>query len=150
MLSARLKSETSDAHKALEKKLNLFRRVQDLSSYVQILKNFFVFVSPVENQIAGRFPETGLDLGKRAKTPLLEKDLVALNAPLPRPLESKALPKVDTLPSVLGYLYVMEGSTLDGQIISNRFAQTLPLSPEQGLAFYFGYGKNTRAMCQRV
>jgi len=45
----------------------------------------------------------------------------------------------------LGYLYVMEGSTLGGQLISRHFRQTLGIELATGGAYFHGYGEQTGA-----
>jgi heme oxygenase len=50
------------------------------------------------------------------------------------------LPAIATLPSGVGCLYVLEGSTLGGQIISRRIASCLQVREESGGAFFCAYG----------
>jgi heme oxygenase len=50
------------------------------------------------------------------------------------------LPGCQTWPEVLGALYVTEGATLGGQIISRHLEQMLGLSARRGTAFFSSYG----------
>jgi heme oxygenase len=47
---------------------------------------------------------------------------------------------------VLGYLYVMEGSTLGGQVITKMLKNQLQITPDQGGRFFHGYGDKTKIM----
>ncbi len=43
-------------------------------------------------------------------------------------------------------MYVLEGSTLGGQIISKMISQALPGKADHALTFYAGYGEQTMPM----
>jgi heme oxygenase len=85
----------------------------------------------------------------RRKTPLLEKDLLFLDLP---ERELRALPQCQKLPTVeseaqaFGCLYVLEGATLGGQIISKYVADKLGYESERGATFFMSYGAEVRAM----
>lgn len=53
------------------------------------------------------------------------------------------LPSVTTRPSVLGALYVIEGSTLGGQMISRHLETTLGLRNGAGYGYFRSYGPDT-------
>jgi len=48
----------------------------------------------------------------------------------------------------LGSIYVLEGSTLGGQLIQPHLQQTLGLERGQGSSYFVGYGRQTAAMWQ--
>jgi len=48
----------------------------------------------------------------------------------------------------LGALYVIEGSTLGGTIISKMIKQQLAIPDNKGLSFFNGYGSETEKMWQ--
>lgn len=82
----------------------------------------------------------------RKKTPLLEEDLISLGTQ-----ESSIAtipicqhPTDITWENLLGYLYVIEGSTLGGQVITRILRDHLHLSPSNGARFFYGYGKKTK------
>jgi heme oxygenase len=58
----------------------------------------------------------------------------------------QALPDCIEWPQALGGLYVTEGATLGGQIISRHLEQTLGLSARRGAAFFSCYGLQVGAM----
>ncbi|RYG41850.1 biliverdin-producing heme oxygenase, partial [bacterium] len=96
----------------------------------------------------------GLDPDQRRHLPKLLSDLRALAIP------SATLPLVTESPvladpaEAIGALYVIEGSTLGGQIISRLLRDSLGILPEEGGAFFSGYGAENgamwRAFCEAV
>jgi heme oxygenase len=56
------------------------------------------------------------------------------------------LPELSDYEQLLGYLYVMEGSTLGGQIITGMLLKQFQISPDEGARFFYGYGANTKYM----
>jgi heme oxygenase len=76
--------------------------------------------------------------------PRLEADLLALgDRDLARIPRCEQLPDLDTVPQVLGCLYVIEGATLGGQIITRHLLANLGLTAQAGVAFFAGYGAET-------
>jgi heme oxygenase len=143
-----LKQATNERHAALEGQLPLLNPLLSHEDYRQLLSRFFGYYAPLEKQLlALPWPdEIGFDYSSRHKTPRLEQDLIALGetpetlAKLPRCQE---LPEVVTLSNLLGCLYVIEGATLGGQIITQHLQINLGLTPETGAAFFNGYGEQT-------
>ena len=73
----------------------------------------------------------------------LKKDLIALSIDTSS-LEPCSLPMiVCDADSMLGMLYVIEGSRMGGQVIAKNVRQTLHLDESSGLAFFSGNGKDT-------
>ena len=58
------------------------------------------------------------------------------------------LPPLVTLPNLLGCLYVIEGATLGGQIITRHLQKNLHIFPETGAEFFNGYGAATATRWQ--
>ncbi len=85
-----------------------------------------------------------------SKVTLLERDLRALGidaGTIPGP--APALPDLHNLSSILGALYVVEGSALGGQLIYRQIQQTLHLDCDSGAAFFYGSGPQTGAVWKR-
>ena len=53
------------------------------------------------------------------------------------------MPAPGSVAEAFGCLYVLEGATLGGQVISRHLARELSLSPANGAAFFNGYGPET-------
>ncbi|NNU33797.1 biliverdin-producing heme oxygenase [Mucilaginibacter sp. S1162] len=56
------------------------------------------------------------------------------------------LPQITNYLQGFGALYVIEGSTLGGQIISKMVQQHLPVQDGKGLSFFNGYGDKMHQM----
>ena len=153
MILKRLKQATSERHTALEGQLPLLDPCLSREDYHQLLGRFFGYYAPLETRLLA-LPwrnEIGFDYTDRHKTPRLEQDLIALGetpetlARLPR---CQDLPEVASLSNLLGCLYIIEGATLGGQIITRHLQIHLGLTPETGAAFFNGYGAQTGAQWQ--
>jgi len=149
----RLRSETSERHAALEHQLPLVDPRLSRDGYRTILEGFFGYYAPLEVQLSGAsvWAELEFDFAARQKVPELEKDLVLLGSTaeeLTRLPQCAELPELETIPQILGCLYVIEGSTLGGQVITRHLQANLGITPETGGAFFAGYGAKTGARWQ--
>lgn len=151
MILERLKRETADEHAAAEQAVEQLGYLRSTADYRGLLERLWGFYEPLERQIAA-CPGWGgqqIDLGRRMKAPLLARDLIALGhtpeslAALPR---CQALPAPAGLAHTLGCMYVLEGATLGGQIISRQIRGALGLTPDGGGSFYTSYGPEVGAM----
>jgi len=148
---ARLKAETRPQHEQLDASLDLTNGSITLDFYRRTLARFHGFYQPLEVGLraVGGWETRGLDMQERWKTPLLDDDLRALGMD-----DLAALPVCTDLPphasvsSAFGCLYVLEGSTLGGQLISRALQKTLDMTPETGGRFFNGYGHRTGPMWQ--
>lgn len=87
------------------------------------LSRMYGFVQPYEaalHQHAEAFgPEWQLE--QRYRAPFILEDLARLGYPATPPL-CQAMPPLDTHAQLLGAMYVLEGSTLGGQVIARQLA----------------------------
>lgn len=146
MILNRLRQETRSHHDKLDHHPLMEQLMSPgltLPHYQNLLGKFLGFYQPLE-PILARFhhwSSLGIDLNERRKTPWLLQDLASLHV-TPRDLPLCREPDwIHDEASALGTFYVMEGSTLGGQIISRHVAAHLGLSREQGLAFFSSYGE---------
>ncbi len=148
MILTKLKQTTQPQHELLERDLNLLNRCPTLADYRQLMARFYGFYEPLEAQLSALLDWRAVpfDFEQRRKTLLLVRDLQALGL---SEAERAALPRCHELPTLLGFgsalgcLYVLEGATLGGQIIARHFNAAFQLTPENGAAFYHGYGAQT-------
>ncbi|TDX83281.1 biliverdin-producing heme oxygenase [Epilithonimonas xixisoli] len=143
MISAYLKEQTKQQHDDTEAKLQsqkIFDKSYTLDDYKTLLIHNYKLINRYEPQIQEQlknYPELKLDL--RSKIESLKTDLNNLNIPT----ENEApIQNLENEAEAFGALYVMEGSTLGGNVI----AKQLKKNPEfEGVEFnYFGvYGENT-------
>ncbi|MEF7616541.1 biliverdin-producing heme oxygenase [Aquincola sp. MAHUQ-54] len=145
-LHARLRSATADDHGQLENLLDLLAEPLSYIRYVAVLMRFHGFHRVWEPALA-RVLQDEAFLQPRQRLPLIEQDLRELDID---DLDIEALPIVPeaaqlcrTEAAALGSLYVMEGSTLGGRMISRRLAESADWSPPQGLRYFNPYGDAT-------
>ncbi|AMR30675.1 hypothetical protein A0256_04185 [Mucilaginibacter sp. PAMC 26640] len=147
MLADKLKEETKINHQILEKALvgNL-KAIRSETEYADLLKLFYGYFGGLETRI-NEFIDTGLlpDSHQRRKTAALGHDLEDLGSDLPAKASGEWLPTIKMHLQALGALYVIEGSTLGGKIISKMMQQHLGLT-DKGLSFFAGYGEQTEQM----
>lgn len=146
----RLRHETSERHAGLEQSLTVMDPRLSRADYRALLEGFFGYYAPLESRLGASpvWAELSFDFAARRKVPRLEQDLLALGrtaAELARSPRCTELPELDTIPQVLGCLYVIEGATLGGQVITRHLLAHHALTPETGGAFFAGYGAETGA-----
>jgi heme oxygenase len=150
-IMAALKAGTVEQHRQVESLMPFFTPGFSLPEYLRILEAFLGFFEPVEQLLTETLAPTpvGAALSQRRRAHLLQQDLRALGvadsaiAVLPR---CAALPCLDTSLRALGCMYVLEGSTLGGQIIGRELAWRFALEESSGAAFFRGYGSRAGEM----
>lgn len=144
-LMAQLRARTDNAHRRLEQVIRVEARLADPAQYTALLQCFLGIYRPLEQRLEDSFPHgiAELDLHTRRKSHWLEQDLCVLAA---QPsVESNDLPPLQTEDQALGCMYVLEGSTLGGQMIARMARETLGLDTDSGGRFFHGYGSETGA-----
>ncbi|WP_145317928.1 biliverdin-producing heme oxygenase [Paenibacillus xylanexedens] len=148
----RLKRETAHYHRQVEQNpyaKAIMNQTVTIEEYRTYLEKFYGFLKPLEDQAVQQpfWGNTGLDIEIRGKAGLLEKDLHNLGASeediRQLPL-CEELPDISTPARLFGYLYVIEGSTNGGQIMTKRLSQFLPIDADRGLEYFNAYGTETR------
>ena len=158
---SRLKAETQANHNRIEKvscMRRLFASDYSTSEYrdcLALMLGFYDAIEPIIFHCLG--DELRPSFLYRSKTDLLKRDLTELGlgereiAALPR---CRLKPYVNSTAQSLGVWYVLEGSTLGGQVISRQLQQQLGESASQFMHFHNGYGEHTRiswlAFCELV
>ena len=146
MLSERLKSDTEVEHQALEQEMMpLLRGATAEKPYAALLEGMYLFLAPLEQEAhlkiaAGSLP----DLPSRRGTIWLAQDLEALGGTTLS--ASKATgPSIRSEAEAWGALYLLEGSTLGGQMITRMLQKQLPAAAQK-LTYFGGYGAQTGSM----
>lgn len=136
----RLRSETRPQHEQMEA---AFRLPATREEHRRWLSFFLGFVEPLERKIIAQLGTSHPLLLGRLKTDWLKEDLRSSGL---SDAEISLVPRCDTLPVIstpsqaLGALYVFEGSTLGGQLISRHLETTLGLSDGIGYRYFRSYG----------
>jgi heme oxygenase len=157
-VARKLKAQTHTLHQESEKLLiPKLQQIGSAKDYAAILKTFYGFYHPLEQILPGYITPAHLpDMDGRLKSHLVLKDLTALGreegqpSGQPIPLCTE-LPRVASLPEALGCLYVLEGSTLGGRVISKMLLQHKAAGlTQEHLHFFSGYGDETGAKWNAV
>lgn len=143
-LLERLRVETRPQHEALERTLNLLSPTLEMARYHAILRQFHRFWCGWQPLAHGLLSDERDLLTGRDRTPLLSADLAYFGlAPLPA---DGPLPPLADADAALGSLYVLEGSTLGGQVIARHLETRLGLRDGAGYAYFQGYGRQNGPM----
>jgi heme oxygenase len=144
-----IREATSENHKRLENStllLSISQKDLSLENYILILKKFYGFFQPLEQSIGvfqSSLSQLLPDYSTRRKAEWLQQDLNALVTDTDAKLICTDLPKISQLAEAWGCLYVLEGSTLGGKMISRVVEACLGLGPRNGASFFNGYGEET-------
>jgi heme oxygenase (biliverdin-IX-beta and delta-forming) len=148
-IMALLKSETSTAHRQLERNRSLSRLFQSdysISEYQELIGKFYGYFSAIEPLIFNDLKiENSQVLRHRSKTPSLANDLALLEvngSTLTSRSCCENLPLLDSFARRMGALYVLEGSTLGGRIISKHLKEHFGEAIKDKLNYYQSYGDN--------
>jgi len=134
--------------------LGLVKPAYPVWKYQRLLHAYFHLYGFLERQIMHALEQHActFNYSERQKLPWLNRDLAFYE--LTPELRSTYLDQTVTLKMPLsvsqlfGTLYVVEGSTLGGQIISRLLNTHMGLTQDTGAAFFHGYGARTSAMWQ--
>lgn len=141
-LSDHLRTVTGHAHQRLEDGLDLLAAPPSRDRFQRVLEGFYGFHLAWEPAIAAH-ADLSEEMAGRGRLALLRADLRNLGRTdeqidaLPACAAAGAL--AEDRRSALGSLYVMEGSTLGGQLIVRALA-TAPWKPPEGLSYFNPYG----------
>jgi len=143
-IAERLKSETRDSHERTESLMfsseimNGSLTLSDYKLLIQTLLDFhFSFEDNVHSLVRQVLPKS-FDLGKRKKLPALQHDANILK------LGAHHINYSDTSSwKAVGWLYVMEGASLGGQVIMRKILANHAIAETGAYRFYEGYGNQT-------
>lgn len=128
--------------------MDVLESVKTKADYTELLKRFYTLYEPLEAQLEGAvdWPAVGWDFEGRRKTPWLEADLQALGVSadeLAHWQRAQPAGPVTDLGTAVGTLYVIEGSTLGGQMIAKQLLEPMGITRENGGKFFRAYGAET-------
>jgi heme oxygenase (biliverdin-IX-beta and delta-forming) len=141
----KLRRGTEASHQAIEGTSPLMGRNLDEAQYIQCLHNMYGVVAAWEEcsvQFAPAWLQATLARGRKG---FLEEDLARFGV-FELDVSRPTLPDLKELPDLLGAMYVMEGSTLGGQIIARHVETVLHLSEGPGCSYFRGHGDQTGPM----
>lgn len=139
----RLREATRPVHEAIEREFDWARRVESIDGYRDLLARLYGFHAVWEPAAAALLAD-GAFFEPRRKAHLLAADLTFLGLQQSG-IDALALPRSPCVPmttraDALGAMYVLEGSTLGGQLIARRVSAVLGLAPGRGCSYHCAYG----------
>jgi len=146
---ALLRERTGKQHQELERVLiPLIKNVNTPDTYIGLLQLFYGYYYPLEQHIAAHmdisFPG-GFERRRKAST--LLNDITAISGVQAEiPSLCTDIPAITNTAQALGAMYVLEGSTLGGQVICQILQRNLHVAElPQALSFFNGYGADTQS-----
>jgi heme oxygenase len=125
------------------------RSISSVDQYIKLLQFFYSYFSALEDQINNYITIEMLpDYFIRRKTKNMIEDIEYFEGVLPKKLSKEKLPEIKNHLQAFGALYVIEGSTLGGKIISKMMETKLNFNNTKGFTFFNGYGNDTETMWQ--
>lgn len=132
----RLRAATRHAHRQLEERTAILDRVRSRAGRAEVVRGFYRLHAEAEAAAEPWLAAIpGLDFEGRRRTARLANDLRALGSATPS-VARDAL-RIDHEAGALGLLYVLEGSSLGGQVIRRQVGDLT------GLSFLDPYGART-------
>ena len=145
MILQKLKESTRQQHEDVEGAVDVMSKMFNLDDYRRLIAKFRSFYAAYEPTLPyTELKDAGFDYEQRRKLPSLNADAIVLGLADGDRFED--VPDVSSLPKAFGSLYVIEGSTLGGQVISRHLKEHLGLTPENGGAFFASYGSQVGPM----
>lgn len=146
----KLKEETKSAHQNVEKVL--IQELKALSSkqdYANLLNRLYHFYVSVEKQLHDIIDTNTIpDIEKRKHVHRIVQDIKSIDYSIQNQGNFQAPLNIPSLSHALGTLYVIEGSTLGGQIISKMLQKQLNLKDDSAISYFKSYGDKTALMWQ--
>ncbi len=145
MILQKLKESTRQQHEDVEGAVDVMSKLFSIDDYKKMIARFRSFYAGYEPTVPyAALKAAGFDYEERRKLPSLDADAKALG--IEEGPVFTDLPDVSSLPKAFGSIYVIEGSTLGGQVISRHLKEHLGLTPENGGAFFASYGPKVGPM----
>lgn len=147
-----LRSKTANSHQLIEQNnmsQSLMSQGVTTTQYADYLKGMYGFVYGFEKIV---FPllkhHELLQLDDRRKAHFIQDDLASLNHTAANPYVNDELFKIhyQTAAAALGGMYVLEGSTLGGQIINKHLSKVLGESVAGKTTYLTAYAGQTGSM----
>lgn len=122
------------------------RMMRSADDYISLLQLFYSYFGALEDRINRYIGAAELpDHLQRRKSVSLVNDIISLGGVLPEKTLLTQLPVIENHLQAFGALYVMEGSTLGGPIISRMLAKQLNIQ-DSSLSFFQSYGEHLATM----
>jgi heme oxygenase len=126
----------------------LVRPELSLEHYGRVLRSFLWLYTPLQDDFALRIEQAGGGFELADRIGWLNTDLASLGLARDLPADAWQPPVISSTAELVGALYVIEGSTLGGQVISRQISASIGLTASRGARFFNGWGEQTEARWQ--
>jgi heme oxygenase (biliverdin-IX-beta and delta-forming) len=147
-----LRNKTANSHQLIEQNSvsqSLMSQGVTITQYAHYLKSMYGFVYGFEKMVFPLLKHNELlQLEDRRKSHFIQGDLAVLNHSAAQPYLNDELFSTHyrTAPAALGGMYVLEGSTLGGQIINKHLSKILGDSVAGKTTYLMAYAGQTGSM----
>jgi len=141
-----LKEETIEVHTKAEKLLTpKLSSIKTYDDYAAVLKMFYGYFHPLEKIIRKHINIDVLrDVDERRNSLFILHDLKSINYSTENLAVCDDLPEIKSVADAFGCLYVLEGSTLGGRMISRMLMKNFYIKlGDNNLNFFNGYKEDT-------
>jgi heme oxygenase len=144
-ISLLLKSETSQVHDEVEQINIMSKSKPTIDNYIDYLKVLFKIFIPLEQKLFkfSEWKQNNFNFNLTKRVQHLIMDLNNLNVNKSEIILSNNLPNIDSFEKALGVYYVLEGSSLGGQILFKKMLLNYSDQLENKLNYLYGFGKET-------
>lgn len=142
-----LKTETKTQHQQVERVLiSELKSLKTKNDYAKLLNRLYSFYKPLEDDLHQKIDqETIKDIAQRKHTFRIVKDLQALNSDANISLKNDHM-AIPSLSYAIGVMYVIEGSTMGGQIISKMIHKNVNTDGADAVSYFSSYEETTHHM----
>lgn len=147
----KLRDATKSAHKNLDEHLYpVIKNIHTAEDYVFLLKVFYAFFKPVYNSIENLLGTQQLpDIESRRKPYWLLDDLQTMGINQSGYHSCNNIPSITSAAQAWGALYVLEGSSMGGTVITRVIKAGLAWQDETAFTFFKAYEERNAEKWQR-
>lgn len=144
----KIKEETKANHQNVEKVLvNELKKLSSLDDYANLLERLYTFYAPIEDTLQQKIDASVIpDMNMRQHMTNLRKDIEVVRKNAVSTNNTISPVHIENTSYALGVLYVIEGSTLGGQIITQMLDKYLSVSTIKANNYFNSYGSETPKM----
>ncbi|HVX51017.1 MAG TPA: biliverdin-producing heme oxygenase [Chitinophagaceae bacterium] len=148
MLLDDIRQATRQYHQELDHEVfQLIKQVKNPADYKKLLQVLYGYYKPLYSLLNLYLPDATVpDYNLRRKPDLMLDDLYCFPGGVIHITFCANIPGISNASRAIGVFYVLEGSTMGGQVISKKIAGNIGLTVSYGFSFLSGYGERNTQM----
>lgn len=148
-----VRRRTQDVHRSLEELPIWEAAFSNRRAYAALLDGFLSLVRPADSAVADALGSAAPEgFSATVRSDWLESDRRSIaeldrTSPLREVVDDLSIGAIagSSRSAAVGTLYVIEGSSLGGRVLSKRLQESLGIGPNSGGRYFFGHGAETAA-----